>query len=562
MNTATGRAADGGGIRTSGLTVIVDAQIIGNEAIGSSSAGDGGGVFAAAGTLTIVNSSVTGNLATGTTLARGGGVFTNASTTIVRTALTGNEAESAGTTRGGGISADAGALTVRNVVFGGNQAADGTHLFWASAGSLDLEWNFWNAGGAPAADDIEGASDPDEVCPDADCFGVLAQTVLGLGSVAFDHDDTNDAAFAAALDALALVYGDDFTDFVVGFAANFPPECESDSFCTWALPLGLDIELTATPLGGSTFSGWESCDTGTTPITLTIEGLHTCTAVFLGGLTPWPVIAPAAPPAGVVGEAYALALLASGGVPDYAWDISAGVLPPGLTLNATSGLISGVPGVAGTFDFTVRVTGENSASSTRALSIAVFAAPVEESDLAVATTALLEGTVGLPYGQYLFADGGSPPYSWVVSTGSLPAGLSLNASTGLISGTPTAAGTFGFIVTVTDGASDTAQRSLGIVVHAAPETPAEPTPPPSEDTMPPGCVLNQAPGFSGVYLLVVVGTACGVGELPQATSYWVTSGGSFVGFVPGAPAWVNQQFLALVQPPGLTTGTPLILVRR
>ena len=65
----------------------------------------------------------------------------------------------------------------------------------------------------------------------------------------------------------------------------------------------------------------------------------------------------------------------------------------------------------------------------------------------ITTASLPNGTVGAAYAQTLAASGGSSPYSnWTVSTGSLPTGLSLNASSGAISGTPTASGTSHFTV--------------------------------------------------------------------------------------------------------------------
>ncbi|HPR89793.1 MAG TPA: Ig domain-containing protein, partial [bacterium] len=86
--------------------------------------------------------------------------------------------------------------------------------------------------------------------------------------------------------------------------------------------------------------------------------------------------------------------------------------------------------------------------------------------LAIATTTLPGSIAGDPYDFTLRATGGAGEYSWDVSVGSLPAGLSLNASTGVISGTPTANGTASFTLRVTDGAGATATASVSIVVSA------------------------------------------------------------------------------------------------
>ena len=88
--------------------------------------------------------------------------------------------------------------------------------------------------------------------------------------------------------------------------------------------------------------------------------------------------------------------------------------------------------------------------------------------LTVTTSSLAGGTVGASYSQSLNASGGTPPYGWslVAGTGSLPAGLSLSGA-GVISGTPTAAGTSNFTVKVTDNVAATAQKALSIVVSPA-----------------------------------------------------------------------------------------------
>jgi hypothetical protein len=88
--------------------------------------------------------------------------------------------------------------------------------------------------------------------------------------------------------------------------------------------------------------------------------------------------------------------------------------------------------------------------------------------LGVGTAALAEGVVGAPYNAELLATGGTPPYSWTLVSGSLPAGLSLSGA-GVISGTPTVAGTSIFTVRVTDGGSLNATRTLSLLVNAVPD---------------------------------------------------------------------------------------------
>jgi hypothetical protein len=173
------------------------------------------------------------------------------------------------------------------------------------------------------------------------------------------------------------------------------------------------------------------------------------------------VIAPL--PAATVGVPYAVALTASGGTPPYTWAVTSGSLPPGLALDAATGVISGTPATAGAFGFTVTVTDSTGATASADFGLAVSAAP-----LAITTVSLPPAVVGQAYATTLMATGGTPPYTWSLSGGSLPPGLALNASTGTISGTPTAAGTFAFIVTVSDSTGVAASASLSLTVAAAP----------------------------------------------------------------------------------------------
>jgi len=89
----------------------------------------------------------------------------------------------------------------------------------------------------------------------------------------------------------------------------------------------------------------------------------------------------------------------------------------------------------------------------------------------ITTTSLPDGTVSIAYSQTLTATGGTTPYTWIISSGSLPAGLSLNSSTGEISGTPTSTGTSNFTVKVVDSSlpqmCDT--QPLSITIDEAPE---------------------------------------------------------------------------------------------
>ena len=160
-------------------------------------------------------------------------------------------------------------------------------------------------------------------------------------------------------------------------------------------------------------------------------------------------------------DTYSEFLMVDGGTALFSWDITDGVLPGGLTLNATTGDIFGSPTGVETQVFTVRITDAYGVSDSQVLSITTNPAP-----LVIDTLALDPGTVGELYSQPVEANGGMPPfnYTWSVTAGSLPNGLALNAATGEISGTPKGgAKTYNFTVEVYDDFV-TADQALSIVI--------------------------------------------------------------------------------------------------
>ena len=167
---------------------------------------------------------------------------------------------------------------------------------------------------------------------------------------------------------------------------------------------------------------------------------------------------------GQVGAPYSSTLAAAGGVPPYTFSLTAGSLPPGLTLNSSTGAISGTPTTAGSFSYTIQVsdsTGTPAGTATSNCGITIAPAPVT---LACAADT---GQVGAPYSSALAATGGVPPYTFSFTAGSLPPGLALDDSTGAISGTPTTAGTFPFTAQVADSTgapAGTATGNCGIAI--------------------------------------------------------------------------------------------------
>jgi hypothetical protein len=141
-----------------------------------------------------------------------------------------------------------------------------------------------------------------------------------------------------------------------------------------------------------------------------------------------------------------------------------GTLPSTLSLNPTTGMISGTPiAPAGTFPFTVRVQDTSGQQDTKDLSVRVTPTTPPQ----ITTTSLPSGTAGQPYSSRVQATGGIGALVWSVSAGSLPAGLNLNPSGplgGTISGTPLSGGSFNFTVKITDSVGQTDTQDLSINV--------------------------------------------------------------------------------------------------
>ena len=158
-------------------------------------------------------------------------------------------------------------------------------------------------------------------------------------------------------------------------------------------------------------------------------------------------------PGGTVGQAYNQTLQATGGIGLLTWTLSGGSLPAMLSLSP-AGVISGTPTNTGNTNFTVRVTDTLNQSDTQDLSIAVSAA------LTITTNSLPDAEVDHSYSRTVQRSGGVAPFTWSV-TPPLPDGLSLEASTGKITGTPAEGtdGTYTLTFTVQDSSTPTPQTA-------------------------------------------------------------------------------------------------------
>jgi hypothetical protein len=238
---------------------------------------------------------------------------------------------------------------------------------------------------------------------------------------------------------------------------------------TWAviagsLPAGLSLSGAGVISGTPTTIGASSAtiqvtDTASTTASGSFSITISCVPLAItSGLTL---------PTGTQNQAYSDQLFSSGGTGAKTWSLVSGSFPTGVTLSS-GGLISGTPSTSGAFSPQIRVTDSCSTpqTATSTFSLAVNPATVP---LQITTNPTLpSATTSTPYSVTLSATGGTPPYgSWTVTVGSLPTGLNLNASTGVISGTPSVAGTSSFTVRVADAVPNTATLAMTLTVVSA-----------------------------------------------------------------------------------------------
>ena len=328
-----------------------------------------------------------------------------------------------------------------------------SYTLTAAGGTTPYTWSL-NAGSLPAGITISSA-------------GVLAGTPTTAGTYAFTVNvvDQNNGIATASITLVV-------TAPVLSFAA--PPSGEVNTAYsytltvsggtapyTWSvsagsLPAGISLGSASGILSGTPTTA------GTSSFTIKVTDANGQTATQATGLA---IIAGAltfpAPPFGEVNTAYSDTLTASGGTAPYTWSVSSGSLPAGITLNSSSGALSGTPTAAGTASFTIKVTDANGQAATQATGLAIIAGP------ALTFPAPPFGEVNTAYSDTLTASGGTAPYTWSVSSGCLPAGITLNSSTGALSGTPTAAGTASFTIKVTDANGQAATQATSLAIIAS-----------------------------------------------------------------------------------------------
>jgi large repetitive protein len=501
LNITNGHTArSGGGILNSGALTVTDSTISGN------SANNGGGIASLAGTVKVNNSTLSGNAAN---TGRGGGIYINSGTfTVTISTISGG-----GATTGGGINVNSGTLTVTSSTISGNSASTGGGIVNQTA-TVTIGNSIVSGNSESSGSDVNGSySDsggnlvsisPIDLAPlgnyggptqamiplpgsPAICGGTLANAA-GLTADQRGYPNTN-ATYPGYSNSAPCV---DSGAVQTNYSMQLTTQPSNVAINTAMSPApGVTLEESGTPF----MVAATPLPTVTVPLTLTGNGILangsaaindatgiatysslsinaagtgdalTANLILNSASSPaaelsvtsnnFNVIAitlsPAALPGAIVGTAYSQLLTATGGTSSYSYTVSNGNLPPGLTLNSNSGLLSGIPTGGGFFNFTVQAEDSNSDTGSEVYSLNV-AAPT----ITLVPTTLPSGTYGASYNQAISASGGTSPYIYQVvpGSGSLPGGLSLS-SNGTLIGTPTAPGPFGFIVQATDHSTGT-----------------------------------------------------------------------------------------------------------
>ena len=240
-----------------------------------------------------------------------------------------------------------------------------------------------------------------------------------------------------------------------------------------------DFEITATDASGSSFNQSYTVDINPPLVAVTTT------------LPNWTIASP-------INET----IVTSGGTVPITFSLDPnpnyGPLPTGVTLNTSTGVISGTPSITGSFNFGIIGTDASGSSFSNPYSITI------NSLISITPGSLPATTQGLFYSETISATGGTGPYVGFTVSGTLPPGLSLNGATGVLDGTIglSASGTYSFTVSQTDSASSVASQPYTIYVASvttssttAPPTTSSTTAPPttSSTTVPPTTSSTTVP---------------------------------------------------------------------
>lgn len=405
----TGTQDAGGAVYNAGAGVLT----LNNCTMTSNAGKTGGAVYNdTGGTLTINASLLLNNSAQGSTV--GGAVYNNGTMNIINSTVSSNHA----TGFGGGIYNNSGTLTLRNVTLADNQATGS-----GSGGGIAINSGTVNVSNTIMANNQ--ASGPND-----DCFGAFTSTGYNLvedidGCTGF----TGTGDITGVDPNLGLLQNNGGITFTYALLAtpSLSPAIDAGD-PTLGVCEDFDQRGLARPQDGNS-DATARCDIGA------YEYFPACPTITLSP-TVLPVMLP--------GQYFTQILTPAGGaVGPYTFAVTAGTLPAGLYLNPLTGEISGIPLTAGAYNFTVTAFDVNFCAGSQVYS---FSCPL----ITMSPLLLPDATQGQNYSQSITATGGTGPYLYAVTAGFLPPGVTLNSTTGQLSGSPTVAGSFFFVVMAVD----------------------------------------------------------------------------------------------------------------
>jgi hypothetical protein len=326
----------------------------------------------------------------------------------------------------------------------------------ASGGTVPYNYAV-TAGTLPAGlvlDALTGAITGTPTASGAYSFTITAtDAVTASASVPYSGTVTSPTITVSPSTLSAMVVGVPFSDSVSASGGTAP---YTYTVTSGTLPAGLVLDaltgaITGTPTGSGAYS-----------FTITATDAFGSTGLqpYSGTVTsPIITVSPSTLSAMVVGVPFSESVSASGGTAPYTYTVTAGTLPAGLTLNPTTGLISGTPTASGAYSFTITATDAFSSTGSQP-----YTGTVTLPTVIVLPSVLPTMQVSVPYSETVAASGGTAPYTYTVTAGTLPAGLTLNPTTGLISGTPTVSASYGFAITATDAFATTGSQAYSGIV--------------------------------------------------------------------------------------------------
>ncbi len=361
------------------------------------------------------------------------------------------------------VSASALTITSSNLAAGTRGTAYSQSL-QAAGGTSAYSWSV-SAGSLPAGLTLAST-------------GVVSGTPTASGTSAFTATVTDSSkpaqsksiatsivvsASALTITSSNLAAGTRGTAYSQSLQAAGGTSAYSWSVSAGSLPAGLTLASTGVVSGTPTASGTSAFTATVTDSSKPAQSKSIATSIVVSAsaLT----ITSSNLAAGTRGTAYSQSLQAAGGTSAYSWSVSAGSLPAGLTL-ASTGVVSGTPTASGTSAFTATVTDSSKPAQSKSATSSIT---IASTALSITSSSFVSGTDGTNFAQSLSASGGTPGYVWTISAGSLPPGLTLAATTGVVSGTPNVAGTFNFTASVADSSSPAQSKSAAssIVIAAA-----------------------------------------------------------------------------------------------